>query len=110
MDQMAMDYQPGELAVIVFADGDEMLLGTLLEAGWKRHTYNYSAEVTPGSNVFWAFDIRQVEQLAGAVDGVSRKVDSLLGALSSRIVERFPSRESFVLAITPVASLLQTTA
>ena len=106
MDSMAMIYQPGELTLLVFSDDNAMLLGTVVERGSKHLGYAYSAEVEAGT--FWAFDVREVAELAGAFQDVNAAVHARLCALAQFIAVKFASRSKFIEAIAPVSLRLMT--
>ncbi|WP_156901814.1 hypothetical protein [Azohydromonas australica] len=106
MDSMAVIYQPGELTLLVFSDDNAMRLGTVVERGSKHLGYAYSVEVEAGT--FWAFDVREVSELAGALQDINEAVYARLCALAQFITVKFASRNKFIEAIAPVSLRLMT--
>lgn len=101
MDDMAAIYQPGEVKLLVFDNGDEMLLGSVVEEGLKHLSYVYSAMVD--GETFWAFDAREVPELDGACQSVSASECARVEALARIVVAKFSSRDRFIQAITPTS-------
>lgn len=93
-------YKPGNLMELTLADGGKVILGSVIEAGWKCLGQIYSAEMPDGS--FVAFDVRLIPQFAVAFEKVSRAPKARLEALAMAVHEHFLCREAFFAALVGV--------
>jgi hypothetical protein len=65
MGTMHESYASRDELELTLADGNRLVLGAVVEAGWKYLIYIFSAKLPDGS--FAAFDVREVPQLTGAL-------------------------------------------
>lgn len=100
MSSLHESYKPGNLMELTLADGGTMVLGLVIEAGWKCLGYIYSAALPDGS--FVAFDVRLIPQFSGAFEKVSRAPKARQHALAMAIHEHFAGREAFFAALVGV--------
>lgn len=87
---------------LTLADGNQIVLGAVIEGGWKYLIYIFSARLPDGS--FAAFDVREVPQLTDAFTGVSIAPRARLEALAMAVHNEFQAREDFYVALVGVAN------
>lgn len=98
---MHESYKPGKLMILTLPDGSTIVLGSVIEDGWKCLSHIFSVQLPDGS--FVAFDERKLPQLAGAFDGVSLGAKARLEALAHALHNRFKGRDDFTAALVGVA-------
>jgi hypothetical protein len=101
MRTMHESYAPRDELELTLADGNRLVLGAVVEGGWKYLIHIFSAKLPDGS--FAAFDVRQVPQLTDAFAGVSIAPRARLEALAMAVHHAFRVREDFYVALVGVA-------
>lgn len=102
MGTMHASYAPRDELELTLADGSRLVLGAVVEAGWKYLKYSFSARLPDGSLA--AFDVRELPQLADAFAGVSIAPRARLEALAMAVHNEFRAREDFYVALVGVAN------
>lgn len=99
-------YQFGDATNVATRNGDPVVIGSVIEAGWKKLAYIFAVRHDDGSCI--SFDVREVPGLReGFVAYVSAVQAKRLTHLSG-LIGSFETRDAFIAAIsavgTPMAS------
>ncbi|MFP3637779.1 hypothetical protein [Paraburkholderia sp. SIMBA_054] len=87
-------YTPADPTEARTRNAERVIIGSVVESGWKHLSNIYSVRCDDGSYV--AFDVREIAQFSGVFDGVSFARQQRLNALTRQIGRVFDSRAEFM--------------